>query len=51
MVSIYNLHRSPKHWEKPNEFNPEHFLPDATSRRHPYAFIPFSTGPRGCLGE
>ncbi|KAF2902221.1 hypothetical protein ILUMI_03963 [Ignelater luminosus] len=51
MVSIYNLHRNPDHWDKPNEFYPEHFLPEAISKRHPYAFIPFSSGPRSCVGK
>ncbi|KAJ8921982.1 hypothetical protein NQ315_008619 [Exocentrus adspersus] len=50
VVSIHNIHRDGAHWEKPNEFYPEHFLPEAVSKRHPYAFIPFSAGPRGCVG-
>ncbi|KAG5888996.1 hypothetical protein JTB14_033926 [Gonioctena quinquepunctata] len=51
MVSIYNIHRNGEYWEKPNEFYPEHFLPEAVEKRHPYAFMPFSAGPRGCLGK
>ncbi|CAH1185633.1 unnamed protein product [Phyllotreta striolata] len=51
IVSIYNIHRDAKHWEKPNQFYPEHFLPDTVRSRHPYAFMPFSAGPRGCIGK
>ncbi|XP_023014492.2 cytochrome P450 4c3 isoform X2 [Leptinotarsa decemlineata] len=51
MVSIYNIHRNSNYWEKPNEFHPDHFLPDAVGKRHPFAFMPFSAGPRGCLGK
>ncbi|CAH1107621.1 unnamed protein product [Psylliodes chrysocephalus] len=51
IISIYNIHRDKRYWEKPLEFYPEHFLPEAVRKRHPYAFIPFSAGPRGCIGK
>ncbi|CAG9768802.1 unnamed protein product [Ceutorhynchus assimilis] len=51
MVSIYNIHRDPSQWEKPNNFYPEHFLPQAIKNRHPYAYVPFSAGLRGCIGK
>ncbi|KAJ8976119.1 hypothetical protein NQ317_019384 [Molorchus minor] len=51
IMSIHSIHRDNKLWEKPNEFYPEHFLPGAVRGRHPYAFLPFSAGPRGCLGK
>ncbi|KAJ8935057.1 hypothetical protein NQ318_002686 [Aromia moschata] len=51
IVSIHNIHRDSKLWKKPNEFYPEHFLPEEVRERHPYAFLPFSAGPRGCLGK
>lgn len=50
-VGIHFIHRNAKHWEKPNEFYPDHFLPEAVKNRHPYAFIPFSVGSRGCIGK
>jgi cytochrome P450 family 4 len=49
-LGFYIVHRDPKYWERPNEFYPEHFSPEATSRRHPFAFLPFSAGPRKCIG-
>ncbi|CAH0553476.1 unnamed protein product [Brassicogethes aeneus] len=49
VLSIIKPHLSEEHWEKPKEFYPEHFLPEATSKRHPNAYFPFSLGPRRCI--
>ncbi len=38
-------HRSPKHWQKPDEFYPQHFLDEEGLLRHNVeGFVPFSTG-------
>lgn len=38
-------------WKSPREFNPENFLDDKGEFVKPEAFMPFSLGPRMCLGE
>ncbi|XP_032664354.1 cytochrome P450 4g15-like [Odontomachus brunneus] len=45
------LHRSEKYYPNPLVFNPDNFLPERMQQRHYYAFIPFSAGPRSCVGR
>ncbi|XP_060098716.1 cytochrome P450 2J2-like [Heteronotia binoei] len=41
----------PKQWEKPQEFNPNHFLDKDGKFVDREAFLPFGAGARVCLGE
>jgi cytochrome P450 len=50
-VSPYFIQRHPNLWEDPDRFNPDRFEPDHSMNRHRLAMIPFSAGPRNCIGE
>jgi cytochrome P450 len=50
-VSPYFIHRHPDMWEDPDRFNPDRFGPDNSKNRHRLSMIPFSAGPRNCIGE
>lgn len=51
VVGTLKIHRNPQYYKNPNVFNPDNFLPENTSNRHYYSYIPFSAGPRSCVGR
>jgi cytochrome P450 len=50
-VCPYLLHRHPAFWDFPEEFRPERFAAADVEERHRFSYIPFSVGPRHCIGE
>jgi cytochrome P450 len=50
-VPPYFIQRHPDLWEEPDRFNPDRFRSDNAKHRHRLATIPFSAGPRNCIGE
>jgi enediyne biosynthesis protein E7 len=50
-ISPFLLHRHPEFWSEPEEFRPERFAGADAEERHKFAYIPFSVGPRHCIGE
>ncbi|KAL5724940.1 carotene epsilon-hydroxylase [Ranunculus cassubicifolius] len=54
MISVYNIHRSPQVWDRAEEFIPERFDLDApvpNETNTDFRYIPFSGGPRKCVGD
>lgn len=50
IIPTLGLHMDKKYYEKPDDFYPEHFTPEAKLKRHHYAYLPFGEGPRICIG-
>ncbi|WP_415189869.1 cytochrome P450 [Psychroserpens sp.] len=49
LFSVYEIHRHPKLWERPNVFMPERFVEG--SRPFSSQYFPFGAGPRKCIGN
>jgi cytochrome P450 len=50
-VGVYAMHRDPALWDHPLQFNPDRFTPENTKGRDRWQYIPFSAGPRTCIGD
>jgi len=50
-IPIHLLHRHPLYWEDPDSFKPERWLKDEKPYSHSHAYLPFSAGPRHCIGK
>jgi cytochrome P450 len=50
-MSPFMLHRNPRYWDRPHEFDPGRFSPARAAARPKYAYLPFGGGPRLCIGN
>ncbi|WP_117210192.1 cytochrome P450 [Allorhizocola rhizosphaerae] len=51
LICPYTLHRRPDMWPEPQRFEPERFAADRSSERSRFAYLPFGSGPRVCVGS
>ncbi|XP_058814197.1 cytochrome P450 4g15-like [Topomyia yanbarensis] len=51
VIGTYKLHHREDIYPNAEVFNPDNFLPERTQNRHYYSYIPFSAGPRSCVGR
>ena len=52
-VGLYQwvVHRDPRFYDDPLAFDPDRWTDDVRSSLHPFAYLPFSAGPRRCVGD
>jgi cytochrome P450 len=51
IITPYALHRRADVWPDPERFDPTRFTPEAEESRPREAYLPFSGGPRTCIGN
>jgi cytochrome P450/NADPH-cytochrome P450 reductase len=51
LVLLPSLHRDPAVWKDPEVFDPERFAAGAEDKIPEYAWRPFGTGSRACIGQ
>ncbi|EDV20811.1 uncharacterized protein TRIADDRAFT_60697 [Trichoplax adhaerens] len=51
VIQLYILARRSEIWPEPDRFNPLRFSEENIQKRDAYDYIPFSAGPRNCIGK
>uniref|UniRef100_A0A2M4APP5 Putative cytochrome p450 6g1 n=1 Tax=Anopheles triannulatus TaxID=58253 RepID=A0A2M4APP5_9DIPT len=51
LIPIYAIHRDPKYFPNPHQFDPDRFSKDNLDQILPCTYMPFGVGPRTCLGS
>ncbi len=51
VAAPYLIHRLPEYWTRPDDFDPDRFLPENEKGRPTSVYFPFGLGPRTCIGN
>jgi cytochrome P450 len=51
LIAPYVLHRNPAVFPDPERFDPERFTPENEAKLPRFGYLPFSSGPRVCIGN
>ena len=51
MLPQWAVHRSERHWNDPERFDPDRWTRERSRGRHRFAYFPFGGGPRHCIGK
>ena len=49
-ISMYAIHRQEHLYPDPEKFDPSRFTPENVGARHRFAYLPFASGHRNCIG-
>lgn len=48
--ALHAIHNNPSIWSHPEKFDPDRWGTDEVAKRPKNSYMPFATGPRGCIG-
>ncbi|KAF5293673.1 hypothetical protein FQA39_LY03158 [Lamprigera yunnana] len=51
LIPIFAIHRDPKYFTNPDQFDPERFNGENRKSIKPNTYLPFGVGPRNCIGS
>lgn len=52
LIPFVTISRNSEYFSEPDAFKPERFLDEKIiQKKNPYAYLPFSAGPRNCIGQ